>query len=278
MSIAVVTYLYPQAILYLPQLIRSINNQEHTSFSLIVFNDGVNDLQPFFFQSKVQPTIYDVNGTPTEIRIYSLSVLKNLPFDNYVFIDADDQMTPNRVKCLASYLQKHPLVVNDLSLSNNEGAIVAPATWANRIANRFMFNEDFIKKKNIVGFGNTAIRRTVLSTNVNYHSVIASDWYIFYQLIAKGDFQVIFTSDCQTIYRQHENNVAGIREVDGNRIKYVIEVKKAHYEALIKEGYELTIEYNEMLEFEQNTSKKNLNKLSLHESLFWWEETELKYE
>ncbi len=278
MSIAVVTYLYPQAIAYLPELIQSINSQENATFSLIIFNDGVIDPKQFFFQSKAKPIIYDVKGTPTEIRIHSLSVLKALSFDSYVFIDADDQMTPNRVSSVISYLQSNALVVNDLALSNSEGAITTSATWAARITNGFKFRADYIKKKNIVGFGNTGIRRTILLTEINYQNVIASDWYVFYQLMAKGNLEAIFTTDCQTIYRQHENNVAGIREVDSNRVEYVIGVKKAHYQALIKEGYSLSSEYNELLEFEQKASKKKLNRLPLQRSLFWWEETEFTYE
>ena len=62
----------------------------------------------------------------------------------------------NRVKKSIELLQKHDLIVNDLSLFKND-SVFESKYLSNRIKNNSKVEINFIYDKNIFGFSNTAI-------------------------------------------------------------------------------------------------------------------------
>ncbi len=273
MRIAVVTYFYPKAIPYATQLLDSLHRQTQIDFNLLVFNDGVPDIQHYFQNAKFPITYFDMSGSISAIRINSLRILGELDFDGYVFADADDTMSQNRVSVSNELLMKHDIVVSDLSLTNADGLLDLPTIWASRLPEGFEFDSRFLRDKNIVGFGNSAIKRAVASSPIADRHNMAPDWYIFYQIIEKRNLMPIFTSRCQTMYRQHDGNMAGIRSLTKNRLEQVVKVKQLHYTALEKEGYRFTDELRLLKDFSQRLENWSESKINIEVNPFWWEET-----
>ncbi|MBI3217928.1 MAG: hypothetical protein HYZ44_00280 [Bacteroidetes bacterium] len=278
MRIAVVTYFYPKAIPFIKQLIDSLHTQSIKEFQLIVFNDGVENGAQYFQLHNIPVSFYDISDSITAIRIRSLHILSQLEFEGYVFVDADDSMSENRVEVASKLLSRNDLVVNDLTLTNATGQIETPSIWSSRIIDGFEFDASFIRNKNIVGLGNTAIKRSVLATILTDRLVMAPDWYIFYQLLEKRNLIAIFTSQCQTWYRQHEGNIAGIRSITKERVEQVIKVKQTHFKALEEEGYHFYEELKKLESCVQQLKRWHETKVKIDVNPFWWEETNFIYE
>lgn len=278
MRIAVVTYFYPEAIPFVTQLIEALHRQLNQDFEVIVFNDGVKDVKNYFQIDPIPVSFFDMSGSIASIRILSLRVLAQLKFDGYVFLDADDSMSENRVGVARELLTKYEVVVNDLTIINEKGNIELPSIWSSRITEGFEFNSFFLNDKNIVGLGNTSIKRAVASTFLTNRPVMAPDWYIFYQILEKRNLIAIFTSRCQTWYRQHDSNIAGIRSISKERMEKVIKVKQMHFRALEGEGYDFDDELKKTEACLKRMDKWHEMKVKIDVNPFWWEETNFIYE
>lgn len=256
--IAIVTFIYPKAIKYFSEFISNIRQQTYQEIHLIIFNDGVHSDKIEVFNT-LKHSVYNINGTPLNIRFKALEVLKNLPFEKYIFSDIDDLNSLNRIEIINQSLDTYPIVCNDLNIMQENCTITKHNVWRDRLNNHFEFDYTFIQNKNIIGFGNTGIRNDILSVNIIESSTpLVADWFIFYQLLKGINEKCLFTSKCQTNYRQHSNNQIGLKEIDDQRIKYVIDVIKKHYDALK----------------EINCEKIELKQININNnpSLFWWEE------
>ena len=271
MKITLVTYFYNDGIKYLNTFLDSIKKQTHQAFKLTVFNDGVNNAANYFTNFTGEIEFVDVSGTPTEIRFQSFDYLYKTNAEYIIFQDIDDGMTENRVEVLSELLQKYDIVSNDLSLMDDNGTLYKTAIWSDRLPDLFEFTSDFIKDKNIAGIGNSGIRKSVLSTPIKYSALPkVADWFMFYQLMFFSKVKAVFTSKCQTLYRQHNNNMAGVKTFDEARLTYVIQVKRAHYLGLQEIGIDVTKELTELDKIELIIQ----NKIAIpKDNLFWWEET-----
>lgn len=271
MKISLVTYFYNEGIKYVDVFLDSVKKQTRLDFKLVVFNDGVNDAANYFMNFNGPIEFVDVSGTPTEIRFQSFEYLYKTDTEYIIFQDIDDDMTENRVEVLSDLLKKYDIVSNDLTLMDDNGVVYRESIWSDRLNDLFEFNYDFIRDKNIVGIGNSGIRKSVLSIPIKY-SVIpkVADWFMFFQLMLFGKTKAVFTIKCQTLYRQHNNNMAGVKTFDEARLTYVIQVKKAHYLGLQEIGIDVAKELGELKKIE-STVQKNIT--IPKENLFWWEET-----
>lgn len=276
MRISLVLYVYPGVEKYFDDLIRSINNQTYKKFDIIIFNDNLDNVSQLFSSLQAKSTIVEVKGSINEIRFYSLEIIRTLGSEYVIFQDADDYMTDNRIEENLKALENYDLVVNDLSLVNENSKVLESSIWSKRIGDLFEFDDFYLRDKNIVGLGNTSIKKSLLVDNRLCYSDIplAFDWYLFYQIFKLNKLKGVFISKTSTNYRQHQGNIAGIKKIDLTRIKHVINVKEAHYNALIsigldfkKELYQLREIKFEEIDFSQyNPDNNNLNFL-------WWEET-----
>lgn len=270
---AVVIYLYPDALKFAKSLIETLDSQTVQNFDLILFNDGISKDDCLEFSQK--SLWFDAHGSPFEIRVLSFKILRGLDYENFIFIDADDSMSDNRIEVLTEWLKNYQIVCNDLNLINSSGTYLELKIWSERLLNGFEFNADFIRDKNIIGFGNVGIKKELLKLEINYAiEPIISDWFVFYQIMEKANVKAAFTNECQTNYRQHELNIAGIGEIDSRRIRYVIGILINHYNALVAVGFSnfaKEIPKLESIRVEDIIYKKNIYP-------FWWEEIKIVYE
>ncbi|MCO5249196.1 MAG: hypothetical protein M9887_09650 [Chitinophagales bacterium] len=274
----IVTYIYPKALSYFADFIDSINRQDCNNFKLLIFNDGVDYPQQYFTALKISHTFVGVsNKGINAIRYFSIDYLRQRKdIDKIIFQDIDDMASNNRYSCLINLLDKYDLVCNDLIPFTNDKKDRNSGIWKNKIEDLYQFTYKDIRRYNFVGLGNTAIRHSILKDPVNFNeNVIAYDWFLFYQLMKKSNCRAVFTSECYTLYRQHESNIAGASTIlDTNRLPHIFNVKTQHYLALIKTGHSELEEDLADLEYK----KKKINhykKTYPNKSLFWWEETEV---
>lgn len=270
----IVTFIYEDVCKFLPEWVDSVNRQTTDEISVLVFSDGVSDAAKYFSQLRFDCEIVDASGPLADIRIDALAKLSRMPFENIVFQDADDLMSDNRVEVSARYLKEYDIVVSELSLIDENGKLYREQVWSERLENGFSFDAKFIRKWNIVGLGNVAIRRSLLENEAAKPKspLVAVDWFIFYQLMMKAKAKAIFTNECQVFYRQHESNLAGIGKLSKEKLERAISVKKLHYQALKSVGYDFQNEIDEL--YKINTERFPKEGTDLNMPPFWWEETE----
>jgi hypothetical protein len=247
-------------------------NQDYREFDVLLFLDdvAVKDMQRI-------KTISLSGNSPVQIRFKSIDILKKMNYQNIIFCDIDDTFSTNRIRVTEHYLEQYPVVCNDLNIISSENKILNTNIWSKRLGSEFIFDKNFLVDKNIVGFGNTGIRRELLHNKIiESDTPIAADWFIFYQLL-ETDTKCMFTQKCQTNYRQHNDNTAGIGNYSKDQILKKIHIMRAHYQALMEIG---NTEYTDWLN-RTNYLISNINNFTFikpNNELFWWEETEYLYE
>ncbi len=276
MKISLVLYIYPGIEKYLNDLIRSINNQSNKEFDIIIFNDNANNLNVLFKDLEIHYSIVGVTGSINQIRFDSLKILRDIKSEYIIFQDADDFMAENRIEENLKALRNYDLVVNDLCLVNENSQIMENSYWAKRLGNDFEFDEKFLRDKNIVGLGNTSINKSLLiDPRLSFSPLpLAFDWFLFYQILELNNLKALFITSTTTYYRQHQDNIAGIKKLDFPRLKHILNVKNAHYNALSNIGFDFEKELYQLNQIQVNlidflkfdSIKENIN-------LLWWEET-----
>lgn len=267
---ALVSYVYPAVIKYFDELVECILEQSTNEFQTIIFNDGCKSSDLNIFEN-VGAIIINVNGSPNSIRFESFKILSTLKFNNIVFQDADDLMSTNRIKKTLEYFNRYLMVVNDLDLIDEKGRLLTKGFWSSRLKNEFKFEKEFLKNKNICGLGNTAIKRDLLDLPYKEsNSVIAVDWYFFYQLLRLSNKKALFTNSSRTLYRQHDMNTIGLKNINEKRIKQAKNVKEIHYKELMKIGFDFELELLKL----HKRKQINYQRINNNKNHFWWEETE----
>lgn len=132
-----------------------------------------------------------------------------------------------------------------------------------RINNYKKINLEFIENRNIFGLSNTAIKLKNLKKFYTPTNPIAFDWYFFSKLLLEGK-KAIFTNKTITFYRQHKNNIVGMKKMSNKFLKKNLIVKKKHYKALSK------ICNNFKKKLDQFKNQDN-NKKKINYPL-WWEQ------
>lgn len=280
-KVAVVAVIFPANLIFFNSFLTSIESQTKTDFDLIIINDGVKNLSENIVGQRKQliKEIINISGTPFEIRYKAIKEVANRGYQKVIFSDTDDTLSVNRIEVVSNELNLWPIVCNDLDIINGEGKTVEENYWKSRLGERFVFDITFIKAMNIIGFGNSGFRLDVGIPQLdNFPNIIAPDWLFFNLLLLHK--KAIFTSQCTVGYRQHHNNIIGLKEVTESRLKKAISCKIEHYTELNKKGLNFEEELNKHLYFKEaifndvtivETVLENINKRKLN--LFWWEET-----
>jgi hypothetical protein len=271
--------IFPSNFIFFNEFMRSLDMQIYKDFLLLLLNDGVDSelLKLIISQYSVQVKIEDVSIglSPSEIREHGIAQIISLGYENVIFADTDDKMSINRVFHSIHLLQKYPIICNDLSLIDEKDCIIKQSIWKDRISNGEL-KHTFINDKNILGLGNSSIRLEFLFSQLIPINIKAIDWFLFTKWLQTNTF--FFTSDCQTLYRQHTNNAIGLKKpISLDRLHYIIEVKREHYFQFSDLGRKLSNELHsidEKLYFDENFANKSISYLqSLDINFFWWEET-----
>jgi len=273
MSSVLVTYVYPSVQCYLPRLIDCINNQTADKFEVIFFNDGLNSLENYLGDDKIKIPYhtFDLGGTIAEIRFKSFHILSKSKYDNIIFQDADDRMTKNRIEEVINYLESYQIVVNDIDLIDEGGNKIGKYFWSDRVSHESSLDSNFLLDKNIVGLGNSSVKKDLLKLPFKEsESVIAVDWFFFYQLLSLSNSEGIFINSARTLYRQHGMNTVGLTQVNESRIAQAKKVKEIHYRELNKIGYDFELQLSKL----QRAGTINTHRINKKKHHFWWEETE----
>jgi len=259
---------------YLLDFLDSLKDQTYHIFDLIIVNDGY----PDFHKIRSQYTslsIIELNPStsPVKNREVGINYVLEQNYDILIFGDSDDYFKNNRIETSLRKLQEHDIVVNDLTLFNQNG-IFNEKYLSNRVLNNSEITLEMILHKNIFGLSNTALRCSILEKCTFSSELIALDWYLFTILLLKGH-KAIFTNETVTFYRQHGHNIVGLGQRSKESLLRTLSVKEKHY-GVLKQFYPQYLPlYEEMNVLHDKIRDENyLNDLldQVIDYPLWWEE------
>jgi len=208
-KVAFLTTIFPANRKFLKSFFNSLFKQTYKDFDLIIVNDNFKNLE---FYKNLYPSLNIVNinsnKSPSKNREIGINYCIDYKYENLIFGDSDDYFKKNRIGKSLELLKKADIVVNDLSLFNDNG-IYEKNYLSNILTNLDIVDFEFIKDKNIFGMSNTALKLKNIK-KVSFNStIIAVDWYFFKTILKKGS-KAVFTNETETFYRQYENNTIGL--------------------------------------------------------------------
>jgi hypothetical protein len=277
---AVVAVIFPDNLIYFKSFLNSLTNQNDQEFDLLLIVDSVETIEEYLHDFRsIKVVLLPVRGSIASNRQTALQWLTDLPYDYFIFADTDDMLMPDRVLVCKFYLHHAPVVVNDLYPFYDEKIITSDGYWRQRLPDGYKFTDQQILSSNFAGLGNTSIRKEVIKPLVIPERLIAIDWFIFYHYL-QNNFG-IFVHRGGVLYRQHKDNVAGIKMISENRLSHIVKVKIRHYLELQPEFPEVTVLLKktericERLLQEDGYSRSVTSYLNNSQiNYFWWEETE----
>jgi hypothetical protein len=97
-KICVFSVIFPANLIYFNDFLESINDQDCKDFDIVLFNDGVQNLEAYTEKFKsLEFKIYPVSGTPAKIREQAIELLANSTYEKIIFSDTDDYFSSNRI-------------------------------------------------------------------------------------------------------------------------------------------------------------------------------------
>ena len=214
MKIAFLTTIFPMKKQFLIDFFNSLNNQTHDNFDVVVVNDGYSNFNEIKLKySKLNIVELEYSNTPAKNREYGINYCIERKYDILIFGDSDDYFSNNRVELALEALNSNDIVVNDVSLFDNDGTY-EDMYISNRLENDSKVNFNYIKNKNIFGLSNTALKINILSKVSFDKDLVAVDWYLYKGLLKNG-CKAIFTNKAITYYRQHKDNTVGLQALKG---------------------------------------------------------------
>lgn len=267
MKILFGTVVYKQAWKWWEQFVDSVNQQSYHNFDILVMNDGLDEEEIDCLTEKFnhQYFIYDITDklSISNIRIRLLMKAKELGYDLLILGDFDDVFSKNRVeKIVNSYNKDIAFYYHNLKYDSCDKDVFETLP-------EFTSDIKQILEFNYLGLSNTAIN--LKSFNIDFFSNLEDvktnvfDWYLFSKILLSHKSGTRINT--YTIYRQQENNIAGIIKKDLESIKKEIIIKKEHYKLLSKD----LPEADKLLDFYQNISEdKMLEYTNNNESGYWW--------
>ena len=125
-------------------------------------------------------------------------------------------------------LKSADIVVHNLNIVGPNKELICTDYFSNNYATKGKINKEFIREKNILGFSNSALKLSILHSDVNFPSdVKIVDWYFFTMLIYQGA-QVCYIEQSLTNYRQHAANLIGIGDYSLEMFKRMLEQRIYH--------------------------------------------------
>lgn len=264
-KVSFLTTIFPMNDQFLYDFFDSLKKQSYKKFDIVVVNDGYNDFEKIKNYYKMYLNIIELkySNTPAKNREYGINYCIENNYDILIFGDSDDYFKKNRIEKSLQLLCNNDIVVNDLSLFDDNG-IYESEYISNRVENNSIIDIDFVKNKNIFGLSNTAIVLKNLDKMIIPNDLIAVDWYIF-TLLLLSDKKAIFTNETCSFYRQYGYNTVGLKELDLESLKKGIEVKKRHLKSFSKMTNIFDKELERVLKLNQKTVEKEI------ENPLWWE-------
>lgn len=269
--------IFPANMPFFNAFIRSVAAQTDKFFDVLIANDGVDER--LIIEGLQNVSITAVIGSPIQTRLSLLEEAEKRGYKKFIFTDTDDELSENRVEIIKALLEHTACVCNDVDLIDTEGKYIVQHYWKSRLADGQCIDNAFLMDKNVIGFGNTGLTVEAFRSmnDVKPVEMPAPDWYYF-SLLAKKH-QVWFTSKCTTRYRQHADNLIGIKSISSERLHTIINVKLQHYQALENSGYKTGERVKDILALQTTINSaeglaealQTLQELNIN--YFWWEET-----
>lgn len=265
-KIAFLTTVFPMEKLYLYDFFDSLENQSFSGFDVIIINDGYKNFEEIksVYSKYLNIIELECSNTPAKNREYGINYCIENSYDILIFGDSDDYFKKNRVEKSLELLRSNDIVVNDLSLFDENG-IHEEKYLSNRLRNLQLIDFEFIKDKNIFGLSNTAIKLYGLKKIIIPDDLIAVDWYFFTLLLFEG-LEAIFTNETVSYYRQYQGNTIGFKDINEVSFKKIIKVKQKHYETLKSKITEFNMKIKQLSNMDFDDRKCINNPL-------WWELT-----
>ena len=237
------TFAYPDCEKHLPRMLRSLNEQTDPDFDLIIFNDGLADIdrmcENFLSKSvRIQP----VQGTIAEIRTEGLMKLKQLGYKNVIFGDVDDSFSRNRISVLKKLLRENDIVVNDINIHSRHFSRPEMNYFQGRIPAEKIFDASAIRSHNFIGFTNSAIRTSVIPEVSFSDDLVAVDW-AFFSIILQQKVRAIFTSCTTTSYYINDTSHYDLISTNAEIEYFKSIVRECHYRYLCKSGFGFVNDY-----------------------------------
>ena len=264
MKILFGSVVYQAAEKYLDDFFSSIDKQIMKDFSVLLLDDDMDlrMLRKRLLQYSFHVDVIHVQGkTPVQLRIELIRKAKQEGADLLVLGDCDDFFSNSRVVDITNTYVNYPEYIFFYNeLKNEDGMKVMPELP------KYVNNFKEIGEYNFLGLSNTALNINNISfefiDSLEEYYFNIFDWYLFSRLLLDGKCGKK-VERCSTIYRLHENNIAGIQGLNNKNIKREIEIKKKHYESLRKNN----IYYEEKYEQYQ---KENYSVLKRKSKYYWW--------
>lgn len=232
MKIAVATFIYPAPSIrdYARACLESLARQTYSNFELFIFNDNLDDVASLLPVQNRQARIVALDGTPANIRKKAIRHLRDLGFDIIVFADIDDLFNQNRIEVAVETITAGAdIALNELILFG-EGLTHEERLFQGRLAEQEIVRLEDIRDGNCFGMSNTALRTSAVPDTVFApYDVPAFDWFLYTCLLANGA-TARFTGKTATLYRQHPNNMAAIRDLSDDNIARGLGIKRRHFE------------------------------------------------
>lgn len=214
-------------------LVNDLNAQTNKDFTVVIFNDGVEEPERWLSSLLLPYKLYSTRGsTPMDVRFEAFKKLRSLEFEYLIFQDSDDGLSPNRIEVVTELLANYLMVVNDLDCINELGQLLKKNIWKDRFMTQPVFNYSDLTSFNFAGLSNTAMHCKLLKLLPvkPAKEIIAVDWYLFYAMLYASKANGYRTSRCTTRYRQYSGNSIG--QMSTEKSEFAKGVKKMHIEAL----------------------------------------------
>lgn len=288
-SIVFVSVVFQDNLKFLDAFLISLQNQTKTFFDLLLINDQCSTevLHKHLSKTGIRYNIVNATiATPSEIRLEMFEILRNSDYDLIVFGDSDDTFSSNRVEMSSRELidGKADVVFNDITLVNSNNKVIKNNMWTKRLEN-LEIDYDILVQKNMLGLGNTAIKKELLSLKFeNDNSIPAFDWIFYLQLLNEHKELNIKFVKGETYYRQHGSNTLGLKQKHTMAsVKKTYEIKKNVYSFCKKRGFKNIDNKLEQLRLfkrkilnDKKGLKDHIDALNKRDDLFWFEETTIK--
>lgn len=204
--ISIITPFY-QAEKYLETAIRSVLNQTHENWELLLINDGSTDLSKEIVQSFSDSRIRYFEQENKGVSAARNVGLKNLTGEYFCFLDADDFLTENSLQTRYMTFQSDPTItfVDGKVLKMDSKLKSVKKLWKPSIKGSPFY--DLIKLAGASFFGPTWMIKSKQAKGIYFEEKLmhAEELY-FYMLLSKCDGNYSYTEDTILLYRDSPNS------------------------------------------------------------------------
>lgn len=220
---AIATAVYPQNRRYIADYVAGVTGacRNHAPVTLILAADyGFDAAAELGRMEGGQLDIQQsaVAGTPASLRRLLLTAASRATADVIVFTDFDDRLLPDALEWHAEALRDADISYGDLTLMDEEGRNTGQNFFEAAAVPARIEGNAALRRRNFVGFGNSAVRRSVLSGPALSlpDDLVAADWWFFTLLLA-NERSAQRTKQPVALYRTHRDSVLGANPVNTAR-------------------------------------------------------------